>query len=68
MWKIRRDRPLCRVYILRETFATFVLRAGISAFDLSRYMGASLTMIDRHYGTSPATAASTRSGCSAPST
>jgi integrase len=27
------------------------LRApGISTFDLSRYMGASLTMIDRHYG------------------
>jgi hypothetical protein len=25
-------------------------RAGISSFDLSRYMGASLTMIDRHYG------------------
>jgi hypothetical protein len=26
------------------------LRSGISTFDLSRYMGASLTMIDRHYG------------------
>jgi hypothetical protein len=24
--------------------------AGLSTFDLSRYMGASLTMIDRHYG------------------
>jgi integrase len=42
--------PLRRVYDLRHTFATFALRAGISAFDLSRYMGASLTMIDRHYG------------------
>jgi hypothetical protein len=31
-------------------FATFALRASISIFDLSRYMGASLTMIDRHYG------------------
>ena len=31
-------------------FATFALRAGVSTFDLSRYMGASLTMIDRHYG------------------
>jgi hypothetical protein len=30
--------------------ATFALRAGTSTFDLSRYMGASLTMIDRHYG------------------
>ena len=35
---------------LRHTFATFALRAGISTFELSRYMGASLTMIDRHYG------------------
>ena len=42
--------PLRRVYDLRPTFATFALRAGISTFDLSRYMGASLTMIDRHYG------------------
>jgi integrase len=43
-------RPRRRVYDLRHTFATFALRAGISTFDLSRYMGASLTMIDRHYG------------------
>ena len=43
-------KPLRRVYDLRHTFATFALRAGISTFDLSRYMGASLTMIDRHYG------------------
>src|SRR5207244_9037324 len=42
--------PTRRVYDLRHTFATFALRAGISTFDLSRYMGASLTMIDRHYG------------------
>jgi len=42
--------PSRRVYDLRHTFATFALRAGISTFDLSRYMGASLTMIDRHYG------------------
>ena len=41
---------LRRVYDLRHTFATSALRAGISTFDLSRYMGASLTMIDRHYG------------------
>jgi integrase len=43
-------KPLRRVYDLRHTFATFALRAGISTFDLSRYMGASLTMIDRHHG------------------
>jgi integrase len=42
--------PLRRIYDLRHTFATFALRAGISTFDLSRYMGASLTMIDRDYG------------------
>lgn len=42
--------PLRRIYDLRHTFATFALRAGISTFDLSRYMGASLTMIERHYG------------------
>jgi integrase len=42
--------PRRRVYDLRHTFATFALRAGISTFDLSRFMGASLTMIDRHYG------------------
>ena len=42
--------PFRRIYDLRHTFATFALRAGISTFDLSRYMGASLTMIDRHYG------------------
>jgi integrase len=42
--------PLRRVYDLRHTFATFALRAGISTFDLSRYMGTSLGMIDRHYG------------------
>jgi hypothetical protein len=41
---------LRRLYDLRHTFATFALSAGISTFDLSRYMGASLTMIDRHYG------------------
>jgi integrase len=42
--------PIRRIYDLRHSFATFALRAGISTFDLSRYMGASLTMIDRHYG------------------
>src|SRR6266540_493505 len=56
--------PLRRIYDLRHTFATFALRAGISTFDLSRYMGASLTMIDRHYGHLPATDANMRSTCS----
>jgi len=38
------------IYDLRHTFATFALRAGTSTLNLSCYMGASLTMIDRHYG------------------
>src|SRR4029453_12522215 len=42
--------PLSAVYDPRHTFPTFPLHAGISTCDLSRYMGASLTMIDRHYG------------------
>jgi integrase len=37
-------------YCLRHTFATEALAAGISTFELSRLMGTSLTMIDRHYG------------------
>jgi integrase len=42
--------PRRRVYDLRHSFATFALRAGLSTFELSRYMGTSLAMIDRHYG------------------
>jgi integrase len=42
--------PLRRPYDLRHTYATFALRAGVSIFDLSRFMGASLAMIDKHYG------------------
>jgi integrase len=38
------------MYDLRHRFATFALRAGVSMFDLSRFMGTSLSMIDRHYG------------------
>jgi integrase len=53
-WKPARQaagiEPFRRIYDVRHTFATFALRAGISTFELSRYMGASLTMIDRHYG------------------
>jgi integrase len=32
-------QPFRRIYDLRHTFATFALRAGISTFELSRYMG-----------------------------
>lgn len=46
----RAAEPLRHLYDLRQTYATFALRAGISTFDLARFIGASLTMIDRHYG------------------
>ena len=42
--------PPRQPYDLRHTYATFGLRAGLSAFELSRYMGTSLAMIDLHYG------------------
>jgi hypothetical protein len=34
----------------RNSFATWALDAGLSIFDLSRYMGTSVEMIDRTYG------------------
>ncbi len=37
-------------YHLRHTFATEALAAGVSIFQLSRLMGASVATIDRHYG------------------
>jgi integrase len=37
-------------YALRHTFATTALPAGVSIFQLSRLMGASVETIERHYG------------------
>lgn len=37
-------------YVLRHTFASNALAAGVGTFELARYMGTSLEMIDRHYG------------------
>jgi hypothetical protein len=42
--------PLRHLYDLRHTYATFALRAGVSVFAVSRFMGSSLAMVDRHYG------------------
>jgi integrase len=42
--------PLRHLYDLRHTYATFALRAGVSVFAVSRFLGSSIAMIDRHYG------------------
>jgi integrase len=39
-----------RIYDLRHSFATWALDAGLSIFELARYMGTSVEMIDRTYG------------------
>lgn len=39
-----------RIYDLRSTFASHALAAGVSVFELSRVMGTSVRMIERHYG------------------
>ena len=42
--------PHRRIYDLRHSFATWALDAGLSIFELARYMGTSVEMIDRTYG------------------
>jgi hypothetical protein len=42
--------PLRHLYDPRHTYATFALRAGVSVLAVSRFMGSSIAMIDRHYG------------------
>lgn len=39
-----------RIYDLRSTFASQALAAGVSVFELARIMGASVRMIEMHYG------------------
>ncbi|MDQ2910353.1 MAG: hypothetical protein M3R39_04970 [Actinomycetota bacterium] len=39
-----------RIYDMRHTYASFALDAGLSIFELARYMGTSVKMIDRTYG------------------
>ena len=38
-----------RVYDLRHSFASNALAAGISLYELSRYMGASVRVLEMHY-------------------
>ena len=42
--------PIRGLYDLRQTYATFALRAGVPVFAVSRFIGSSIAMIDRHYG------------------
>jgi integrase len=37
-------------YALRHTFAAFSIAAGVSLFELARFMGTSIEQIDRTYG------------------
>jgi integrase len=37
-------------YALRHTYATNALAAGLGTFELARYMGTSVAMIERTYG------------------
>ena len=37
-------------YALRHSFATFAIAAGVSLFELARFMGTSVDQIDRTYG------------------
>jgi integrase len=36
-----------RPYSLRHTFATFAIAAGVSLFELARFMGTSVEQIDK---------------------
>ena len=42
--------PIRGLYDMRHTYATFALRAGVPVFAVSRVIGSSIAMIDRHYG------------------
>jgi integrase len=43
-------QPHRDLYDMRHTYATFALRAGVPVFAVSRFIGSSIAMIDRHYG------------------
>jgi integrase len=57
-WRAREWKPALEaagighgtIYTLRHTFATNAIAAGIGLFELARYMGTSVDMLDRVYG------------------
>jgi integrase len=57
-WRAREWKPALEaagighgtIYTLRHTFATNAIGAGIGLFELARYMGTSVEMLDRVYG------------------
>jgi integrase len=57
-WRQRHWNPAVRAagvehrtpYALRHTYATFAIAAGVSLFELARFMGTSVEQIDRTYG------------------
>jgi integrase len=42
--------PSRRIYDFRRTFATHALAAGLSIFEVARFMGTSVRVIDSTYG------------------
>lgn len=57
-WRADEWTPAVRVagleyrspYALRHTYATFAIAAGVSLFELARFMGTSVEQIDKTYG------------------
>ena len=57
-WRAHHWRPAVRAaglahrspYALRHTFAAFSIAAGVSLYELARFMGTSVEQIDKTYG------------------
>ena len=57
-WRARHWNPAVRAaglehrtpYALRHTFASLAIAAGVSLFELARFMGTSVEQIDHTYG------------------
>lgn len=48
--EFRRSKASPAPYSMRHTYASFALDAGVSIFELARYMGTSVKVIDETYG------------------